>query len=137
MKRTLAVLTTLAAAVGGVLVTAPTAGAADGYCTTTTPVSRGAYGLLIPTTGSGSTSCIMSRGSTGDQVEALQFSLQICHGLDTGGTDGVYGAKTEAAVRSLQRANGLTADGIYGPNTRNVVQWRWFAYPNGAKCERL
>ncbi|MFF5436381.1 peptidoglycan-binding protein [Streptomyces achromogenes] len=137
MKRTLAALTTLAAAVGGVLVTAPAAGAADGYCTTTTAVSRGDYGVLIPATSSGSTSCVMSRGFTGGQVEALQFALRICHGLDTGGIDGVYGARTEAAVRALQSAIGLTADGIYGANTRNVLQWRWLAYPVGAKCERL
>ncbi|WP_229377961.1 peptidoglycan-binding protein [Streptomyces sp. VRA16 Mangrove soil] len=79
----------------------------------------------------------MSRGSTGDGVEELQFALTICYGMDTGGTDGIYGAKTEAAVRSLQSATGQTADGIYGPNTRNVVEWRWYRYPNGAKCERL
>jgi hypothetical protein len=137
VKRTLAALTTLAAAVGGILVTAPIAAAADGYCTTSTGVNRGDYGTQVPTTSGGSTSCVMSRGSSGQGVAALQLALSICYGMDTGGTDGIYGAKTEAAVRSLQSATGLTADGVYGPNTSKVVEWRWYRYPIGAKCERL
>ncbi len=31
--------------------------------------------------------------------------------------DGKYGQKTEEAVKRFQRHNGLTADGIFGPNT--------------------
>ncbi|MDQ0934682.1 peptidoglycan-binding domain-containing protein [Streptomyces turgidiscabies] len=136
MKRTLAALATLAAAVGGILVTAPTAAAADGHCAQSLGVDKGAYWTKVPATSGGSTSCVMGRGSSGPAVRELQFALTICYGMDTGGTDGVYGAKTEAAVRSLQSATGQRADGIYGPNTRNVVEWRW--YTNiGAKCDRL
>ncbi|SCF56944.1 peptidoglycan-binding protein [Streptomyces sp. Ncost-T10-10d] len=136
MKRTLAALTTLAAAAGGILVGAPAASAADGYCTTSSGVTQGAYWTSVPTTSGGSTSCVMGPGSSGAGVDALQAALILCYGMDVGGRDGVYGAKTEAAVRSLQRATGQTADGIYGPNTRNVVEWRWYTNP-GAKCDRL
>ncbi len=38
-------------------------------------------------------------------------------GYYTGAVDGIYGAKTKAAVKSFQRKNGLTADGIVGPKT--------------------
>ncbi len=38
-------------------------------------------------------------------------------GYYTGSIDGIYGAKTKAAVKSFQRKNGLTADGIVGPKT--------------------
>ena len=31
--------------------------------------------------------------------------------------DGAYGQKTEEAVKRFQRSMGLTADGIFGPNT--------------------
>ncbi|WP_050779538.1 peptidoglycan-binding domain-containing protein [Streptomyces sp. C] len=136
MKRTLAVLTTLAAAAGGILATAPAAAAADGYCTVSKSVSRGGYWTAVPATSGGSTSCVMGRGSSGPAVGELQLALAICYGMDTGGSDSIYGAKTEAAVRSLQSATGQTADGIYGPNTRNVVEWRWYT-TIGAKCDRL
>ncbi|MFE4590090.1 peptidoglycan-binding domain-containing protein [Streptomyces laurentii] len=137
MKRTLAALTTLAAAAGGILAGAPAASAADGYCTTSSGISRGAYWVVVPTTSGGSTSCVMGSGSSGEAVDALQAALILCYGMDVGGRDGVYGAKTEAAVRSLQRATGQTADGVYGPNTRNVVEWRWTGNTGGGKCERL
>lgn len=51
------------------------------------------------------------RGSTGDAVRTLQEKL----GNVT--VDGVFGAKTDAAVRAFQRSKGLTADGIVGPKT--------------------
>jgi N-acetylmuramoyl-L-alanine amidase len=35
--------------------------------------------------------------------------------------DGIYGSKTEAAVRYFQRKNGLTADGIAGPQTLAAI----------------
>ena len=38
-------------------------------------------------------------------------------GYLTGSADGVYGAKTEAAVKRFQQSNGLTADGIAGSAT--------------------
>ena len=38
-------------------------------------------------------------------------------GYYTGSVDGIYGAKTVAAVKSFQRKNGLTADGIAGAKT--------------------
>ncbi len=38
-------------------------------------------------------------------------------GYYTGSVDGIYGAKTKAAVKSFQRKNGLTVDGIVGPKT--------------------
>ncbi len=38
-------------------------------------------------------------------------------GYDTGGVDGVAGARTDAAIRAFQAANGLAVDGIAGPQT--------------------
>ena len=38
-------------------------------------------------------------------------------GYYNGDVDGVYGSRTVAAVKSFQRANGLTADGIAGSKT--------------------
>jgi putative chitinase len=49
-------------------------------------------------------------GSTGEEVKKIQELL----GVDIVGK---FGPKTEAAVKGWQSANGLTADGVVGPNT--------------------
>lgn len=58
----------------------------------------------------------LRRGSRGDDVKKLQETLNAL-GYDCGAADGIFGAKTEIAVRSFQQANGLAADGIAGKNT--------------------
>jgi hypothetical protein len=52
----------------------------------------------------------------GDDVRGVQRALES-KGYDTGGIDGVYGAKTEKAVIAFQQAVGLAVDGIVGPKT--------------------
>lgn len=59
----------------------------------------------------------MKLGDKGIQVAELQADLSRA-GFDTGGTDGAFGPKTEAAVKAFQKANGLTPDGIVGPGTQ-------------------
>jgi len=49
-------------------------------------------------------------------IAAVQYLLRA-RGFYRGRADGVYGAKTVAAVKAFQRANGLKADGIAGPQT--------------------
>jgi peptidoglycan hydrolase-like protein with peptidoglycan-binding domain len=58
----------------------------------------------------------LRRGDRGDDVKMLQGLLQQ-RGYDVGPLDGQFGPKTEAALKAFQRANGLTADGIFGPRT--------------------
>ncbi len=52
----------------------------------------------------------------GDDVRELQKALQE-QGFDPGQIDGVFGKKTERAVKRFQKACGLKADGIAGKNT--------------------
>ena len=59
---------------------------------------------------------LSKRGSTGTEVRNIQTRLKNW-GYLNGNVDGIYGAKTEAAVKSFQRKNGLTPDGIAGPAT--------------------
>ena len=54
-------------------------------------------------------------GSTGSAVSKLQTVLNQ-HGYDLA-VDGIFGVKTQAAVRDYQQRNGLKLDGIAGPET--------------------
>lgn len=55
-------------------------------------------------------------GARGEQVTSLQDKLRSS-GFDPGRSDGVFGERTERAVRDFQRARGLTVDGIAGRRT--------------------
>jgi N-acetyl-anhydromuramyl-L-alanine amidase AmpD len=58
-------------------------------------------------------------GSTGEAVKAVQSQLNTRgYGLVV---DGVFGSKTEAAVRDFQAKKGLTVDGVVGPRTWNAL----------------
>jgi len=59
---------------------------------------------------------VMRRGDKGPAVQAAQKQLKAL-GLLAGAADGIYGANTVEAVKKLQTANGLKADGIIGPAT--------------------
>lgn len=56
----------------------------------------------------------LRKGSTGDDVKRLQTALGIVE-------DGIYGPKTEAAVKEYQKANGLSVDGIAGNQTLGAL----------------
>jgi hypothetical protein len=58
---------------------------------------------------------IQKSGSTGEDVRTVQHLLRA-HGA-TIAADGVFGALTDAAVRSFQGAHGLVGDGIVGNAT--------------------
>jgi hypothetical protein len=75
------------------------------------------YVLDIPQAlGATPTRPVLRRGSSGAWVRELQARL-----IDGPGAvlavDGVFGSKTEAAVRELQRSAGLAVDGVVGPRT--------------------
>lgn len=53
---------------------------------------------------------LLRQGSRGAAVKKLQEALSI-------GADGIFGAGTAAAVKEFQAANGLDADGLAGPAT--------------------
>lgn len=77
--------------------------------------------------GSGPT---VKKGLRGRPVRQLQRRLESM-GFNPGGADGVFGAKTKAAVKKFQRAFGLEADGIVGKKT-----WRMLAVDAKGKVSR-
>ncbi|MBL8918887.1 MAG: peptidoglycan-binding protein [Myxococcaceae bacterium] len=59
---------------------------------------------------------MLSVGTRGSDVTRLQQTL-ASRGFNPGGADGIFGARTRAAVLAFQRSRGLSADGVVGPNT--------------------
>ena len=57
---------------------------------------------------------ILKLGSTGTWVKALQKKLGVT-------ADGIYGPQTQAAVKKAQKSHGLVVDGIAGPNTLKAL----------------
>ncbi len=61
-------------------------------------------------------SAVLKVGSSGSQVKTLQTKLNNW-GYDAGTVDGIFGSKTQAAVKRFQQKNGLVVDGIVGAKT--------------------
>lgn len=62
----------------------------------------------------------ISLGATGNDVKTVQTKLKRW-GYYDGAVDGVYGSQTRNAVIYFQRTNGLTPDGIVGPQTAQAL----------------
>ncbi|GAA0437503.1 peptidoglycan-binding domain-containing protein [Streptomyces luteireticuli] len=138
MKRFLACLGAAAAITAGLVVTGPSAQAATVCGGSTKYYDTAGYYVDVPTTSSlGSNFCTLRRGASGDAVYQLQIALNGCYGQDVGGFDGDFGAKTENALRRVQSALGLDADGVYGPNTRDKMKWQWRNMEGSHRCLRL
>jgi hypothetical protein len=63
----------------------------------------------------------LRHGSRGESVRALQDQLRTA-GFDPGTSDGVFGPRTERAVREFQASRGLEVDGLAGRRTHAALQ---------------
>ncbi|WUR79075.1 peptidoglycan-binding protein [Streptomyces phaeochromogenes] len=126
----------LAGLLGGALVGAPSAAAADSPCSyggyvynkVTNPT---AYKYIPYVTGDWS-DCWLDRGMSNTAVRALQKNLNSCYGYKLA-TDGVFGGLTESALVSVQKKVGVAADGDYGPKTRDAMVWANYSVETGAR----
>jgi peptidoglycan hydrolase-like protein with peptidoglycan-binding domain len=155
LRKRIGVLGASAAVLAGGLTASPimtgAAHAAYGTCNTVhkyDPPNLGPenYRPVPARTGNG-TDCYMGyhQGST-SAVKALQKAILTCHDgtwaanqiRNSGGADGIYGSGTVAAVESLQKLFGLTADGVYGPKTRDKLKWPLYYNDRALDfCERV
>lgn len=62
----------------------------------------------------------LSQGDRGENVRRVQTLLKQW-GYYDGEVDGVFGPKTDEAVKLFQRRNGLTVDGVVGPQTQAAL----------------
>src|SRR5215210_2542142 len=58
---------------------------------------------------------VFKKGSRGDRVVVIQRALGLTE-------DGVFGKATKRAVVRFQRGRGLTADGLVGPATWSAIR---------------
>lgn len=69
----------------------------------------------------------LKKGSQGEDVRALQEMLTAMGydvGAKNGKADGIFGPKTETAVKAFQSRNGLAATGIADPETLDAIAAR-------------
>jgi peptidoglycan hydrolase-like protein with peptidoglycan-binding domain len=73
---------------------------------------------------------ILRRGQYSGEppVERLQFMLNFVKGADDLDVDGIFGPKTEAAVRDFQQNENLSVDGIVGRQTWTALLRRWVLF---------
>lgn len=72
-----------------------------------------------------SSELMVKRGDSGDAVKRIQGALGIS-------ADGVFGPQTERAVKRFQRRKGLAPDGVVGPQTRAALGLR----PSSSRSRR-
>ena len=74
----------------------------------------------------------LHRGISGhrDEVEFLQYQLFYAGylGDDISEVDGIFGQKTEAAVRQFQKEHNIEVTGIVCPNTQMALDAEWEKY---------
>lgn len=64
---------------------------------------------------------VLARPDSGERVRQLQDALKLAN-FDCGTSDGLFGPRTEAAVRALQTTNkALAIDGIYNQATMHYL----------------
>ena len=79
-----------------------------------------AVSTFVAMTQSNIVEALSKYGSRGSEVRTIQEKLKRW-GYYNGSVDGIYGSQTTAAVKSFQRKNGLTVDGIAGTNTLRAM----------------
>jgi murein L,D-transpeptidase YcbB/YkuD len=79
-------------------------------------------GVYVPVTPTEVTHRTLKKGSKGEDVKALQTFLNI-NGYQCGIADGIFGSKTETAVKAFQKAHPEcgSPDGIVGLRTWSVI----------------
>ena len=133
MKRVIGVMAVLSllTAVGAVVGTgtAEAAASCTSYTTFYGVESSGYWTQQLPTVGfdTANVNCVLGVGNRGSAVQTLQHALNVCYVpydfKPVLKEDGIYGTKTQAAVKAVQSAIGIPHDGVYGPQTRSHLNW--------------
>lgn len=69
-----------------------------------------------------STAAVLKIGTKNNEVKSVQLALKKAGYFTYKDITGYYGKITAKAVKKLQKANGIAADGIVGKDTRKVIK---------------
>jgi peptidoglycan hydrolase-like protein with peptidoglycan-binding domain len=83
-------------------------------------------------TGIAAITATLSYGATGASVTAVQRRLTAL-GYWIGPVDGYYGDSTQQAIFALQKAAGISRDGVLGPQTRKALEKGIVPHPRTSK----
>ena len=134
MKKTLAHMTVLAAAVLLLCLLAVSLAAAEGAQATAEPEATAKPKVSASELQSQG---ILTVGAKGEDVKRLQQRLKDLGYLD-GKVDGQYGGGTKRAVIAFQRRNGLSTDGVAGLDTQTkLYAEEAIAAPDGSPVDVL
>ena len=65
----------------------------------------------------------LQKGDSGDEVKQLQQNLiKLGYNCGSAGADGIFGDGTEKAVKTFQKNQNLTEDGLAGEKTQNQIK---------------
>lgn len=126
-KRATALAMMMVTAGGVVAFTGTAAQAAAPTCTKTGTIGGQVDPIQVPESSSGSYNCQLSKGNNNSAVRLLQSTLVDCYSQSIS-VDGDFGTNTQAALKRAQAKAGVTADGIYGPNTASHFKFQSLLY---------
>lgn len=144
MKRAITTLAATLLTIGGAAVYAtPAAAAAPPTCNTSKSVpGYNGFRIWLPAYSvTGSTTCQLAQGNSGEGVRELQRALNRCfyEAYDRKESywplqvDGDFGPNTKKALTAAQDYKTDVAadiDGVYGPTTRGLLLWRSAEHSN-------
>jgi N-acetyl-anhydromuramyl-L-alanine amidase AmpD len=64
---------------------------------------------------------VLKEGDKGNDVKAVQNALNTLK-YNCGTADGIFGNKTEEALKAYQKQAGLSVDGVYGPKSKTALE---------------
>jgi len=135
MRRIFFAVAALVIASAGIALAPAMSASAQASCTGTSNFIDSIGGVApIPTIGNntGRDNCDLGVGNDSGAVKTLQRELNACYGQHLT-VDGIFGQATKASLQVAQRREGVRADGVYGPITRDHLHWA----DNLGFCARL
>lgn len=114
----------------------------DGMCG---PATKAAMGISadISSTGTGTVSSVLVKGSNGSLTKYLQQMLNTVGGYRLS-VDGSFGPAMDTAVRDFQSRHGLVADGSFGPaswkkifDVYQIPSYVWSGYYGGQRISQI